>query len=178
MFEAGRWAQAFLAACGSRKEEGIAALKVFESCMERVPIGSGSAAADRLGKMIRESLGTSSDRGTEAARRTVMLLVKKGFTKRTASVLREAKKLFEAENGILRVVVDSAFALDARFEGVLRGTIKERTAAREVILHVRIMPQLIGGCRLYIGTQCFDASVHGQLHKMAADLRAAGGFAW
>ncbi|MDR3200595.1 MAG: ATP synthase F1 subunit delta [Spirochaetales bacterium] len=178
MFEAKRWARAFLAACGDQKEDGIAALRVFEGCMERVPIGTGTLAANRLEKMIRASMGASSDRGVEAACRTLTLLVKKGLTKRVSLVLQEAEKIREAENGILNVVVDSAFALDEEFTTSLRGKIKEETAAREVRLNVRLMPRLIGGVRLHIGTECFDASVRGQLHKMAADLRAAGGFAW
>jgi F-type H+-transporting ATPase subunit delta len=178
MFAAGRWAQAFLAACGNQKEDGIAALRVFAGCMERIPIGTGTLAANRLEKMFHASVGASPDRAVEAACRTLALLVRKGFTKRVSAVLREAEKIREEENGILNVVVDSAFALDEEFTTSLRGKIKEETAAREVRLNVRLMPYLIGGVRLHIGAECFDASVRGQLHKMAADLRAAGGFAW
>jgi F-type H+-transporting ATPase subunit delta len=106
----------------------------------------------------------------------------KGLVRHIPAVAREAEKLFEAENGILTITVDFAFPPDgkdgAAFSGRLAAAVKEKTGSREVRVNTRLMPELIGGCRLYIGSECLDASLRGQLHKMAADLSAAGGNAW
>lgn len=116
--------------------------------------------------------------GFEAARRTLMLLVKKGCAKRLPALVREAQAVWDAENGIRNFVLESAFPPDAEFTQTLQKTLQEKTSARQIRLSVRLMPELIGGCRLRIGTQLLDASVNGQLHRMAADLHAAGGFSW
>jgi F-type H+-transporting ATPase subunit delta len=76
------------------------------------------------------------------------------------------------------VRVDCTFPLDEAFTEALRAKLREETAAREVRIDARLMPELIAGCRLHIGSDCRDASLRGQLHKMAADLRAAGGCSW
>jgi ATP synthase F1 delta subunit len=179
MFVAQRWAQAFLGACGDKKTEGLAVLRVFESCAGRRNFGAGSGAARRLGSAFHEALDLSArNAGTEAACRTVMLLVKKGLVKHLSVLVCEAEKAWNAENGILVAVLDSAFPPSDEFTQTLVEAIKRKTAAREVRLNVRLEPRLIGGCRLHIGTQCLDASISGQLHKMAEDLHAVGGFSW
>jgi hypothetical protein len=181
MFAAGRWAQAFLDACADKKEDGLAALKAIESCAPPAFWGSGSGAAQRLGRALSGAPGISAlgeNPGILAACRTLMLLVKKDRVKHISEVVREAQAIWESENGILSVVIESAFPLDEEFTEILRKAIQEKTAARQLRLIPRVVPDLIGGCRLRMGTQCVDASVSGQLHKMAADLHAAGGFSW
>ncbi|MDR1317423.1 MAG: ATP synthase F1 subunit delta [Spirochaetales bacterium] len=179
MFAAGRWARAFLAACADKKEEGLAVLKAFESCAPAAFWGSGSGAAERLGRILSGAAGGragESGAGFEAARRTLMLLVRKGGARYLPALVREAQAAWDAENGIWTFVLESAFPPDEEFTQTLRKALQEKTAARQIRLNVRLMPELIGGCRLRIGTQLLDASVNGQLHRMAADLHAAGGF--
>jgi F-type H+-transporting ATPase subunit delta len=189
MFAAGRWARAFLAACGDEKDEGLAVLKTLDSCAPAAFWGSGSGAAQRLGRLLSGAAkrgagesgagaGTDVGAGFSAACRTLMLLVKKGCAKHFPALVREAQAVWDAENGIHTLVLESAFPPDEEFMETLRRAIQEKTAARQIHLNVRLMPELIGGCRLRIGTQLLDASVSGQLHKMAADLHAAGGFSW
>jgi hypothetical protein len=180
MFDAGRWARAFLAACADKTEEGLEVFKALESCVPAGSWGSGSEAAERLGRTLLGAPGRVFDAnaGTLAACRTLMLLVKKGFARHFPEVAGEARRIWEAGNGILAVVLESAFPPDEEFMETLRRAVQEKTAARLLKVSVRLMPQLIGGCRLRIGTQCLDASVSGQLRKMAADLHAAGGFSW
>jgi F-type H+-transporting ATPase subunit delta len=181
MFAERRWARAFLDACGDKKEDGLAALRVFKSCAGKWYVGTGSFAARRLFRVLREAVeasGGGENAGILAACRTLTLLVQKGLAKYLGSLEAAAEKMWEAENGILTAGLDSAFPLDEGFTDTLKGAIAGKTAVREVRLSVRLMPELIGGCRLHIGTECLDASLRGQLHKMAADLHAAGGFSW
>jgi F-type H+-transporting ATPase subunit delta len=178
MFAAQRWAQAFMTACADGKEEGLAVFKAVAEAAARMRTGAGTSAARRLEAMLKAGLGPSPDGGSLAACRTALLLVRKGLARHIPAVAREAEKIWERENRILRARVESAFPLDEEFTDELCVKIREKTAAREVRLDARVMPDLIGGCRLRLGTQCLDASLRGQLQKMAADLHAAGGWAW
>jgi F-type H+-transporting ATPase subunit delta len=178
MFAAERWARAFMAACADKKEEGLAVFKAFADYVPRMRIGAGNPAARRLEAGLKAGLGQPLEGGSLAACRTALLLVRKGLARHIPAVAREAEKIWETENRIFTVCVESAFPLEAAFTDALRAKIREKTAAREVRLDTRVMPDLIGGCRLRLGTRRFDASLRGQLHKMAADLRAAGGWAW
>jgi F-type H+-transporting ATPase subunit delta len=184
MFAAERWAQAFIDACGYENlENGITALKVIEGCLASASGAVfGSACALRMGGMLRsagEKAGyPGGDKGMEAARHTVMLLIKKNLVKHLHSVIQEIEKIRAAKNGLVTVTVESVFPLTADSAKALKARLTEKLAAREIDLRARIVPELLGGCRLYIGGECWDASLRGQLHKMAAALDAAGGFSW
>jgi hypothetical protein len=179
MFAAGRWARAFLAACAGHEEEGLAALKAIGACVPAASWDAGSGAAERLGRALFGAAGFSdAGAGRLAACRTLVLLVRKGLARHLPELVREAQKIWEAENGILAVVLESAFPLEGEFVETLRRAVQEKTAARRIDVDLRLEPRLIGGCRLRVGAQCLDASLSGQLRKMAADLRAAGGSSW
>ena len=178
MFAADRWAQAFMNVCAGAQEEGLAVFQAFADGIRRARIGSGSGAEKRFEKLVRDSLGAAPQGAAAAACRTLALLLRKGMSRHIPAVAREARKLWEAQNGILNATLDSAFPPEADFTDALAAALREKTAAREVRLKLRLMPDLIGGCRLYMGSECLDASVRGQLKKMAADLHAAGGIQW
>jgi F-type H+-transporting ATPase subunit delta len=60
------------------------------------------------------------------------------------------------------------------FEDTLKKQIQEKTGAPEIKLEKRIMPELLGGCRLRMDSTLIDASLRSQLQKMAVDLKAGG----
>jgi F0F1-type ATP synthase delta subunit len=60
--------------------------------------------------------------------------------------------------------------MDKTFEENLRKQIQEKTGAADVKLSARIVPEILGGYRLRIGGLCIDASLKGQLAKMAEEL--------
>ena len=178
MFAALRWAEAFLAACGNKKEEGLAVLAACAAAASRSRLGRGYLAARHLEEALRNAGGDAPGAGALAACRTAALLVRKGMARQVPAVLREALKIHDGENNILNVRVDSAFPLDEAFMEALRAKLREQTAAREVRVTPRLMPELLAGCRLFMGSDCLDASLRGQLHKMAASLHAAEGWSW
>ena len=176
MFASPRWAQAFMAACQDKKEEGLAVLAACAAAASR--LGTGSRDAGHLEDAFRSACGDFPGKGAWAACKTAALLVQRGHARYIPAVLREAGKIFDEENKILTVRVDSAFPLDEAFTEALRAKLREQTAAREVRISLNLMPELIAGCRLHMRSDCLDASLRGQLHKMAADLHAAGGASW
>jgi hypothetical protein len=185
MFHPDRWALAFTAACGEDAEDGLAALKALLGCLSRLPAPvTGDYPARRLEGMMRRAAGAAgfsqAPRGLEAAMRVILLLVKKGRFRQAGKVVTEVENLLNREKGIFSVVVEASASPDPAFVADLKAALCKKTDASGVEAEVRIRPELLGGCRLIIGGEAWDASLRGQLQDMARSLErapGAGGFA-
>ncbi|MDR0601643.1 MAG: F0F1 ATP synthase subunit delta [Treponema sp.] len=179
MFVPERWAAAFLAAIdgkGGDAEEGLAVLRILAPLVNGIPaVVSGYAAALKLEGMIRTALDTERHgRGAEAASGLLLLLVQKNALAHVFSVMTEIVKLLDKRNGVLHAVLESAFPADRELADELAGVLREKTGAREVRIESRLVPGLLGGYRLRLGSGYVDASLDGLLRSMTADLN--GGF--
>jgi hypothetical protein len=192
MFHPDRWALAFTAACGEDAENGLAALKVLLACLNRLPAPvTGDYPARQLEGMLRRAAGASGvseaspiQWGLEMAIRFILLLVKKGRFRQAGRVVAEVETLVDRRKGILKAVVEAAAPPDPAFEADLKAALCKKTAASGIALETRIRPELLGGYRLIIGGEAWDASLRGQIQNMAGALEAAswvgasdGGFA-
>jgi F0F1-type ATP synthase delta subunit len=201
MFHPDRWAQAFVNACNASAacgesgvhdisgvhdtggaEAGLAALKALFAALNRLPAPvSGTFSARQLDGMIRRAIAESGlsagDRngGLEMAVRFILLLVRKGFFKYGGKVIGEVETILNRERGILKVRVDAALPPESAFEEALKAALRRKTGAEEILTEIRVVPELLGGCRLLIGSEFWDASLRGQLQSMARDLGASGG---
>ena len=183
MFFAGRWASAFVDASGRDAEAGLRVLQVLIPVMGRVAgVVAGTAASLQAAGILGEALIKAgfdpADRGMRCALGTVVLLIKKDRLKYGALVVREIEKVLDQRNRVLPVTVEAAFPLDEEFQHTLGGLLKQKTGAGEIRLAVTVVPELLSGCRLRMDGFSLDASLRGQIQKMAADLPAAGGFSW
>jgi F0F1-type ATP synthase delta subunit len=178
MFLPERWAAAFFGAFPSPEdaEEGLAA---FEALLPPVrdlrPEAAGTAQAVRLEGMIRAAASKTGLRsaGLEGAIRLIILLVKKNRLPCGGRVAEEMTKLLNEQKGIVEVVLETAFPPEGEFEEALKKALIKKTGAGEIRILPRVLPELLGGCRLRIGGRSIDASLRGQLASMAADLGAA-----
>jgi F-type H+-transporting ATPase subunit delta len=176
MFHPERWAAAFVEVCGKDLGEGIAALKVFTACTAGMTgLVTGDAAAVRLEKMLRKAAKEAgfgaNNRGAEFAVRFMILLVQKKQFRYREAILKEIERLADRINGLTRVKIESVSPPDEEFQEKIKTALKHRTGAKEIVLGARIVPELLGGYRLFIGTELSDTSLRGQLKKMAADLQ-------
>ncbi|MFP3091049.1 F0F1 ATP synthase subunit delta [Treponema sp. TIM-1] len=183
MFPAERWASAFVDASGTYAEGGFRVLKALIPALERATgVISGTAASRKAGRMLREVLIQAGfdpgDQGMQFALGTVVLLIKKGRLKYGELLIREIERVLDRAAGVLPVTVETAAPLDVEFQRTLRELLKQKTGAREVRLTITEVPELLAGCKLRMGSLSLDASLRGQIQKMAADLSAAGGFSW
>jgi F-type H+-transporting ATPase subunit delta len=192
-----RWAAAFINACGvsgaggdrslDAAGEGLAFLKELCPQIRRIPGAvSGTTAAAQLERMLGAAIQRSrlspeiaASPGLAAASRFIILLVRKSLFRHSGAVIQEIERILDQKRGILTVTVETPFPLEGEFQEALRRGLQKQTGASEVKLLIRIVPELLGGCRLRIGSESLDASLRGQIQKMAADLQAApGGIAW
>jgi F-type H+-transporting ATPase subunit delta len=125
--------------------------------------------------MIRAAASQTGLRspGLEGAIRLISLLVKRGCLKYGGEVAEAVKKLLDEKKGTVEVTLESAFPPEEEFLEALKKELIKKTGAGEIRILPRTLPELWGGCRLRIGSESIDASIRGQLAKMAADLGAA-----
>jgi F-type H+-transporting ATPase subunit delta len=81
-------------------------------------------------------------------------------------LFEQLKASYENE---LEAHIDSAFPLTDEQLRVLVQKLEVRTG-RKVRATVRVLPELIGGVRVHVGDDLWDASVRGQLETMASAL--------
>jgi F-type H+-transporting ATPase subunit delta len=117
----------------------------------------------------RTLLAVCADQVDDAARNLIVLLVEN----HRLNVLPAIRDLFEElkadhENEV-DAQIESAFPLSEAQVGVLVQRLEARTE-RKVRASVSVVPELIGGVRVQVGDELWDASVRGQLDAMAATL--------
>jgi len=75
----------------------------------------------------------------------------------------------EEQENTLEASVESAFPLNDEQLKILMQRLEQRTN-HKVKANVRIAPELIGGVKVQIGDEVWDASVRGQIDGMAGAL--------
>ena len=179
-----QWAAAFIGACGEDSREGLAAFKCMAAFAKQIPgVLRGSFAAEQLDRMIETALKKSGSRtdAAEIARRTLVLMVRRNRFVSVSAFITEVEKALARMDGIITVRVESAHLLDDDFQKALKEKLLVRANAsdfryrqkkniKKVELDLRLVPELLGGCRVYINGECFDSSLKGQLQKMARDF--------
>jgi F-type H+-transporting ATPase subunit delta len=173
MFVAERWAQAFINVLGEEADEGCAVFQALLPGLTGIkPAHTGGVFARHLEELIRSAMDRAGQRGrgAEYACRLAVLLARKHCLKYAALLGREIALVLDRRRGIMPVVLEVPFSPDEELRGFLEGTLRKKLG--KIRLDTRIVPELIGGCRVRMGSDLFDASIEGQLKKMAADLGA------
>jgi F-type H+-transporting ATPase subunit delta len=113
----------------------------------------------------------------------VLLLVKKNAFLHIKAIITKIEEDLDHRRGILRAVLESASPLDDSFQETLKKQLIDKTGAKGVRFEPRLVPALLGGCRLRIGSELIDASLGAQLQSLRAALasgvyagNSAGGF--
>ncbi|MDR2101794.1 MAG: F0F1 ATP synthase subunit delta [Treponema sp.] len=199
MFNAERWAAAFIkvlddggpdmSGAASGKSGGdlgkagsrsLAALKALAVPAGRIPgKKSGFATAAQLNRMIQRAFDQCGpvEKETEIARRFLLLMVKRNVLRHIELITREIENLLDKKAKILRITAESALPMDDGFWEQLKEPIKRKTGAGDIRFIIRTVPELLSGYRLLTGGESLDASLRGQLQKMAEDLALPpGGF--
>ncbi|MDR0585219.1 MAG: F0F1 ATP synthase subunit delta [Treponema sp.] len=185
MFHGERWASAFINTLGENADAGLACLRAMVPPVKAVPGALfGRGAGLRLERLLRDAAGLRArtdggsgaadraDKPIEYAIRFISLLVEKDCFRHIDPLLRKIEKKLDDAKGILDVSAESASSMDSGFEENLRRMIKERTGAAGIKMRTKVVPELLGGYRLRIGGFSIDASLKGQLKKMADELAA------
>ncbi|MDR2663364.1 MAG: F0F1 ATP synthase subunit delta [Treponema sp.] len=191
MFRVEPWAEAFAGTAAlspedpgeglSRTEEALEYLRLFCRSALLLPGDlSGRGDAERMDGAIQRALEKQGPSGpprskaaADAARRFILLMIRRGSFHQHKRIILGIEKIINRRKGREEVIVETAVEPDERFLSAVRKKAAVLTGAREIKTTVRVIPSLIGGVRLRIGSMLFDGSIKGQLKKMASDLSAA-----
>jgi len=131
-------------------------------------LSNPGVSAKHLGELL---LGICGDELSNEGRNFILLLVESKRVK----VLPQVSDLFEQlkaqHEGVLEAKVSSAFAMtDRQLKDLVVGL--ESKFKRKIEAKVNVNPELIGGVKVEIGDEVFDASVRGKLEAMSVALKS------
>ena len=134
----------------------------------RALLGNPEVSAKRLGKLLLDICGGKL---SNEGRNFILLLVEN----KRVEVLPEVSELFEQlktqHEGVLEAKVASAFALtDVQLKDLVAGL--ESKFKCKIEAKVDVNSELIGGVKVEIGDEVFDASVRGKLEAMSVALKS------
>ena len=200
MFHAEQWAEAFLDICakqgagasGSTGDaalaaayEGLEALKTLSPLILGIKNHvSGISDARQLDRMLRHSLKQGSQQktptddfaenpGVEYACRLIFFLVQYGYIRHLTELTAKISDVLDKRRSVLAGILETAFPVDQIVLDRFKDSIKAKFQAQEVALEVRVIPALLGGCRLRIGSDSWDGTLVTQLQRLEQVLEAS-----
>jgi F-type H+-transporting ATPase subunit delta len=102
----------------------------------------------------------------------LMLLIDRGRILFLDDVCQRYQALLRQRNQAVLAQVTSAIELTEGQRQAISDKVKTLTNAREVELETKIDPDIIGGTIVRVGSQVLDASLKGQLRRLALRLNA------
>jgi len=116
-------------------------------------------------QVLDEAFGNTLDRAVQGL---LHVLVERRREVLLDAIIEEYDHLLDEHGGRVQAVVVTARPLDTALTDALRSAI-ERNTRRQVVLHERVDPNVLGGIRVRIG----DVVVDGTVRRSLADMRQA-----
>lgn len=101
----------------------------------------------------------------------VKVLSEKKALNYSEGILSALTDLFDKEQGIIKVHATVHDRLDEETKSLLIKTLKEKYLAKEVILSETVDQRILGGIKLQIGEDVYDATVKSKLVQLARQLK-------
>ena len=171
------YAQALLSTAGT-DEAAVAVrdeLARFAAAMNEVPALAEMAANPAVPLEVKEKVVSQvvSRLGLgELGARFVLLLLSRYRLQRLPTVLAVYETMLNRRLGIATADVRTATRLADVEEERLRQTL-ERMLEQKVELKVRVVPELLAGFTAQVGSTLYDASLQGQLERLARKMADA-----
>ncbi len=99
------------------------------------------------------------------------LLVEKGRFGILPDISEDYRLLRLSADGVREALIETAFPLDEASLAAIRETFKKRVGATAIRETVRVMPELLGGIRVTIGSSVFDGTVRAELDRMRGAMK-------
>ena len=114
-------------------------------------------------------LAITGEKLSAPARNLVILLVHNDRLSALPEIVNLYARLKEHYENVLEATIESAFPLEQTQLGALVAKLEKRTG-RKILPSVSVVPTLIGGVKIQVEDDVWDASVRGQLDSMASTL--------
>ncbi len=141
---------------------------IAENDQIKLLIGNPTMSADKLSAIFLE---IGRGKFSEEAKNLIKILTEN----KRILILPQISQLYEQlkaqHEGILEAKIISAFALEGKQLKKLVENLEQKFK-RKIEPQVSIDPELIGGIKVEVGDEIFDASVRGKLEAMAIALKS------
>jgi len=139
---------------------------VYQDAGMQTALANPTLTRPDVERMFRSVCGERID---DVARNLLGLLIRNDRLEALPQVRELFEELKANEESIVDAQVETAFPMSNE---QLAGLVKklEARVQRSVRTSVKVVPELIGGVRVQIGDDVWDASVRGQLNSMATAL--------
>ena len=87
-------------------------------------------------------------------------------------ILKNYHRLLRIENAKRHAIIESAVSLDSGIRDQMIATLRAKYGA-ELTTEFKVVPELIGGVRIRLGSNVWDSSVRGRLSKLESNLATA-----
>ena len=112
-------------------------------------------------ELFDSSLDDSGRPDREKVLRIADVLVQSA-PRHTLQILREFTRLVRLEGSKHHAVIESAVEIDAASRGAIEASLR-RIDGGEITVETKVDPSLIGGSRIRLGSEVWDASVRSRL---------------
>ena len=127
------------------------------------------AAEDEKSRMVREWIGAGVHR---LVSNLLHLLVERRREAITLDCILAFFQILEEEQGVLRVVLETAKPMDDEAKDRLVGRLAEATG-QQIIAELRVDESLIGGVRLIVDSRLIDGSVRRKIERLGECMMSA-----
>jgi F-type H+-transporting ATPase subunit delta len=114
-------------------------------------------------------IGICGEKLSSAACNLLIVLVRNDRLSALPEIVSAYEPLKERYENVLQASIESAYPLEQNQLGTLVTRLEKRTG-RKIQPSVSVAPDLIGGVKIQIGDDVWDASVRGELDRMASAL--------
>jgi F-type H+-transporting ATPase subunit delta len=141
-------------------------VSVYQDAGMQTALANPTLTRPEVERMFQSVCGERID---DVARNLLGLLIRNDRLEALPQVHELFEELKAKEESIVDAQVETAFPMSSE---QLAGLVKklEARVQRSVRPSVKVVPELIGGVRVQIGDDVWDASVRGQLNSMATAL--------
>ena len=125
--------------------------------------------AEQVFLALQES--TSSEEEAHVLASLVKVLEEKKELAQGERIMYALKNLFDRENGIIKAQVIVQERLSPQVKNEIKDMLKKKYSAADVIIQENIDERIMGGIKIKVGEEVFDATLSTRLRKLKDSLK-------
>lgn len=98
--------------------------------------------------------------------KSAIFLKDKNLLGKKEEILKALEKIINKEEGIIRAKITTRFEVEKELEKKIEEFIKSKYKAKEVILELKIDPQVLGGIKIEVGDEIIDTTLASKIHQL------------
>lgn len=131
---------------------------------------SAIGTKEYAGALFEMTDGKTAQEIESAVKNFAEFLAKKGLVKKTTKILEEYQKLHNKKHNIIEATVTLTERLSETAKKELSEALKKKYSAKEVHLIEKIDQRMLGGLRIKVGDEVYDASLKNSLNQLELAL--------